>query len=627
MPARPAVGLDGPPARVAQPWLDVTSQIAEGPLWDDRSGELAWVDLEVGHVHWASPTGGPAISIALGQAVGAVLPRQSGGWVLPLEQGVATLDSPTSKPRRHGDGRAAHRRSRAVQRRQVRSVRSAVGRDHGLGRVPGQGALYRVDSDWSVTTMLTGLTLSNGMAWNRSADTMYFIDSRAAAVWAFDFDATTGGLGQRREHIAIAPEVGEPDGMTMDADELPVGCHLRWGRGRRYLPTGELDGIVEVPTPLVTSCTFATTTSASSTSRLRVVTPTARLAAAARCSGSGQALQELAPIVLRASHIRRSRRLTISNKLRERMSKANVSSMWKILCAVTGGPRAGRGRRLWQQQRRLGYGHSEHGRVGRVQQRRRGGEGQGKSRRADKTRGRRLPVRPSTSIPGTKKRGDHGRAGRRLHGDGELAQGRLGCHGLDVEPADGRQIQPIGPGGLHPAGDSTEIRCDRPARGGRRDDRVVARRREEGNVPVACLMCENTGYEDEIIDVSTGWRPRRRRDRVGRDRRVERQGQGAARGRQGVLHRENARGRLPRDAGAELPRLQDRRHDADLAGKPGEARARPSGSVPCSGTRRGPSIGPCSRTTTTRCPPARRRSSRAATWPSRDMTASRRWCG
>jgi sugar lactone lactonase YvrE len=256
MAARPGVDLDGPPARVAQPWLDVTAQIAEGPLWDDRSGELAWVDLEVGHVHWASPTGGPGISIALGQAVGAVLPRQSGGWVLPLEEGVATLDSPTSKPRvmaRVEPPTGAH-------------VRFNDAKCDPCGRLwvgtmawdasPGRGALYRVDADWSVTTVLTGLTLSNGMAWNRSADTMYFIDSRAAAVWAFDFDATTGGLGERREHIAIAPGVGEPDGMTIDAEGCLWVAIYGGGEVRRYLPTGELDGIVEVPTPLVTSCTF-----------------------------------------------------------------------------------------------------------------------------------------------------------------------------------------------------------------------------------------------------------------------------------------------------------------------------------------------------------------------------------
>jgi ribose transport system substrate-binding protein len=30
---------------------------------------------------------------------------------------------------------------------------------------------------------------------------------------------------------------------------------------------------------------------------------------------------------------------------------------------------------------------------------------------------------------------------------------------------------------------------------------------KKAHIPVACLMCENTGYEDEIIDVSTGGAP------------------------------------------------------------------------------------------------------------------------
>ena len=50
------------------------------------------------------------------------------------------------------------------------------------------GALYRIDADGQVATVLEGVTIANGMGWSPDGNTFYLIDSSELAVDAFDFD-------------------------------------------------------------------------------------------------------------------------------------------------------------------------------------------------------------------------------------------------------------------------------------------------------------------------------------------------------------------------------------------------------------------------------------------------------
>ena len=54
------------------------------------------------------------------------------------------------------------------------------------------GALYRLDPDLSCHRMVTGITCSNGLAWSPDSKVMYYADSPAKRVWAWDFDPATG---------------------------------------------------------------------------------------------------------------------------------------------------------------------------------------------------------------------------------------------------------------------------------------------------------------------------------------------------------------------------------------------------------------------------------------------------
>jgi sugar lactone lactonase YvrE len=231
---------------------DVHALLGEGPVWDARDEMLLWVDIDAGKVHRAR-RGGVAEHIDVGQKVGAIVPRRSGGFALAVKDGFALVDH-------WGDSL----RLVASPEKHKPKNRMNDGKCDSAGRFwagtmspdKGDSSLYCLNVDGSVRTMISDVTISNGMGWSPDERTMYYIDTPTGRVDAFAYDAQSGNIGNRRTLIEVPKEHGSPDGMTVDED----GCLwvAFWGGSavRRYTPKGALDRTIEVPASLVTSCTF-----------------------------------------------------------------------------------------------------------------------------------------------------------------------------------------------------------------------------------------------------------------------------------------------------------------------------------------------------------------------------------
>jgi len=234
--------------------LDAHAQLGEGATWDAAGGRLVWVDILRGQAHRFDPAAAGDRAVDVGQHVGTAVPRARGGLLLALRDGFATLDDDgalrwiarveADRPgNRMNDGKCDPR---------GRFWAGTMAYDE----TPGAGSLYRLDPDGTVTTMLTGVTISNGLAWSADQRTMWYIDTPTHGVDAFDFDAEAGTIANRRRVVAVPEADGSPDGMTVDHD----GCLwvAMWGGAavRRYRPDGTLDTVVALPVSQVTSAAF-----------------------------------------------------------------------------------------------------------------------------------------------------------------------------------------------------------------------------------------------------------------------------------------------------------------------------------------------------------------------------------
>ena len=114
-----------------------------------------------------------------------------------------------------------------------------------------------IHSSGQVQTVLEGLTLPNGMGWTSDGDTFYLNDSLTGELLAFDFDAQSGSLANRRIIRTFEPSEGLPDGLAVDV-QGGIWVSL-WGGGKvvRVSPSGDILAIVRVPASQPSSCAFA----------------------------------------------------------------------------------------------------------------------------------------------------------------------------------------------------------------------------------------------------------------------------------------------------------------------------------------------------------------------------------
>src|ERR1700687_1553211 len=73
--------------------LEAHARVGEGPVWDDASGTLVWVDIMGNAAHRYDPIRDQDTAIDVGQPVGAaVLRSNSSGLMLALRDGFGLLD-------------------------------------------------------------------------------------------------------------------------------------------------------------------------------------------------------------------------------------------------------------------------------------------------------------------------------------------------------------------------------------------------------------------------------------------------------------------------------------------------------------------------------------------------------
>ena len=115
------------------------------------------------------------------------------------------------------------------------------------------GALYLLDNG-EIKILEDNVKLGNGMAWNKASTKFYFIASARHECYSYDYDLKAGVISNKKVLFKI-DEI--PDGMTIDNnDNLFVAL---WGSSRievRNSNTGDVIDIINIPTKLITSCTF-----------------------------------------------------------------------------------------------------------------------------------------------------------------------------------------------------------------------------------------------------------------------------------------------------------------------------------------------------------------------------------
>lgn len=236
--------------------VDCRTTLGEGPLWDVGQERIYWIDSFGNRVYRAAADGTGIETWDVPDKIGSIAVRRDGsGAVVALRTGIHLLDFATGEIEPVVDPEAGIETTRLNDGKVDKRGRFVVGSMDMKEEAP-NGALYRLDPDFTCHQLADGIMVSNGPCWSPEGETFYFTDTWSEDIWAYDYDLEAGTLSNRRTLCSTRGQDGVPDGSTVDAEGYIWNAQVYGGFVVRYAPDGSVDRRIEMPVKKVTSVMF-----------------------------------------------------------------------------------------------------------------------------------------------------------------------------------------------------------------------------------------------------------------------------------------------------------------------------------------------------------------------------------
>lgn len=249
-----------PDVRVA---VSVRALLGESPVWHPRQQVLYYCDIPGKRLNRFDSSNGELNGWDFDTEPASIAPRVDGTLLLAMRDGIFTFDPATGQRKKLVSAPYDQSKERFNDGKADPQGRFWVGTVY-EPRDPPLAALY-CHSGGVLERRVGDITVSNGLAWSPNGRTMYWSDTKAHEIYAFDFDPASGELSRRRVFAKfpvkdanqdLSTYGGRPDGAAVDAE----GCYwVAMFEGRRLLrlsPAGELLREVWLPAQCATMPCF-----------------------------------------------------------------------------------------------------------------------------------------------------------------------------------------------------------------------------------------------------------------------------------------------------------------------------------------------------------------------------------
>jgi sugar lactone lactonase YvrE len=233
--------------------LDIRASLGECAISSASEGVLYWVDINAPSLNRFDPATGRNVAMPMPSSIGCFALRRDGGFVVALRNGLWLAASDGSIERKVAGAPfdpAHHRFNDGRCDRQGRLLAGSMNEK----RDANTAALHRLDSDWTLTTVLDDMMISNGLAWSPDGRTMYHADTPTRTVSAYDYDVRTGTPSNRRVFARWTADGDRPDGCTVDSAGCYWSAFYRGGKVVRVSPDGRTLAEIPIPAMCPTMC-------------------------------------------------------------------------------------------------------------------------------------------------------------------------------------------------------------------------------------------------------------------------------------------------------------------------------------------------------------------------------------
>jgi D-xylonolactonase len=231
---------------------DYPLEVGENPIWNPIRNMLFWTDIPRGTIYCFDPISGQSDVYYRDTVVGGFTIQEDGSLLLFGERGsVKILEK----------GKTRYIIEEIPEERDTRFndvIADPEGRVF-CGTMPSDdhhASVYRLECDGTIERVIEGVGLSNGMGFSTDGKLFYHTDTYYHSIYVYTYDQETGSLSDRRVFAVVSEDDGNPDGLTVDADDYVWSA--RWGGSSivRLSPYGELTDSIYIPVRKVTSLTF-----------------------------------------------------------------------------------------------------------------------------------------------------------------------------------------------------------------------------------------------------------------------------------------------------------------------------------------------------------------------------------
>ena len=249
-----------PEVRVAVAWAAL---LGESPVWHPREQVLYYCDIPGHTLQRFDPKRGDLQHWTFDTDVASLAPMLDGALLLAMRDGLWRFDPRSGERSRLAGPPYDPLTERFNDGKCDPQGRFWVGTIY-EPRKPPLASLHCLVRDRLVRKR-DGITVSNGLAWSPNGRTMYWSDTAAHTIYAFDFEPASGDLANQRVFASFPARQpgqsldsygGRPDGAAVDLE----GCYwVAMFEGQRLLrlsPEGEIVREVRLPVRCATMPCF-----------------------------------------------------------------------------------------------------------------------------------------------------------------------------------------------------------------------------------------------------------------------------------------------------------------------------------------------------------------------------------
>ncbi|MBB3124287.1 sugar lactone lactonase YvrE [Mesoflavibacter sabulilitoris] len=234
----------------------INSKLGEGAIWNYKTEELYWVDIEGQTLNIYNPKTKNNNVIKTPSKIGTVVPYTKQQAVIALEDGIYQVNLDNGKLNQISNIEASMTENRFNDGKCDPQGNFWVGSMH-LKESSPKASLYKVAPNGTTTKMIDSVTISNGIVWSKDAKTMYYIDTPTKTIKSYNYDIKTSTISNEKVAVNVPESLGYPDGMTIDQNDMLWVALWNGNAVAQFNPkTGQLISKIEVPAHNVTSCAF-----------------------------------------------------------------------------------------------------------------------------------------------------------------------------------------------------------------------------------------------------------------------------------------------------------------------------------------------------------------------------------